>query len=158
VQYVDFNNTRTRAGGSVKLDYKLSDRVRFYLNTSYHTMVEHGNQRYVTFATNQGIATRDAAGNLTGTNAFVPGFTDQLSEIRPVANSTVNMQSREAWKDAKTATVTLGGVHRYRTLDIDYDAYQSKSKTNYAASASSITPRAASGSSSMRANAGSFPA
>jgi TonB-dependent receptor len=116
----------------VKLDYKLSDRVRFYLNTTYNKMVEHGNQRYVTFATNQGIATRDTAGNLTGANGIVPGFTDRFTEVRAVPNSTVNMQSREAWKDAGTGNLQVGGVHRYKHLDIDYDAYLSKSKTNYA--------------------------
>ncbi|MBI4625028.1 MAG: TonB-dependent receptor [Verrucomicrobia bacterium] len=131
-QLVDFRNERARTGAGVKLDYKLSDNIRFYLNTTSNKIVEHENDRYTTFATGQAIATRDAAGNLTGTGGIIPGYTDRFTAIRPVTSSTVNIQTRNQYKDGKTVTLQIGGVHRYRNLDLDYDAYKSDSKTNYA--------------------------
>src|SRR5678815_750174 len=73
--YNDFKITRTRYGGGLKLDYKLSDTTRFFVSgqINYHTEYEDDNNS--TYATNQSVATRDAAGNLTGTGGIVPGYT-----------------------------------------------------------------------------------
>jgi TonB-dependent receptor len=131
-QLVDFRNERARTGAGVKLDYKLSQTVRFYLNTTMNKIVEHENDHYTTYQTGQTIATRDAAGNFTGTGGIIPGYTDRFTAIRPVPSSTVNLSSRNQYKDGKTVTIQIGGVHRYRKLDLDYDTYKSDSKTNYA--------------------------
>ena len=127
---------RTREGGGLKLDYKLSDSTRFYANLTYNKHLEHGlfggNTFAATWQTNQSVATRDASGALTGTGGIVPGYTDQVTDVRPVVASTLNLASTEAYKEGETQTVQVGAKHRYHNLDIDYDAYQSKSKSNYA--------------------------
>ena len=128
--------SRTREGGGLKVDYKLSDRTRFYVNGTFNKHLEHGlfdgNTFAATWQTNQVVATRDAAGNLTGTGGITPGYTDQITDIRAVTASSLTLASTEAYKEGQTQTVSAGGKHRYPTWDIDYDIYQSKSKSNYA--------------------------
>ena len=131
----DFRNLRKRSALAAKLDYKLSDSTRFYLNLSNNKHVEHESDTEANFATNQGIATRDAAGNLTGTNGIVPGFTETMTEVRPVNNSVVTLTSGNLYKDGKTQHMQFGGVHRFPNLNIDYDTYKSNSKANYAGTA-----------------------
>lgn len=133
--FTDFRNLRKRSGVGVKLDYKLSDATRFYVNWTYNKHVEHESDTEANFATNQGIATRDANGNLTGNNGIVPGFTDTVTEVRAVNNSAVTLSSENLYKDGRTQHLQFGGVHRYRSLHLDYDAYESNSKANYAGTA-----------------------
>jgi TonB-dependent receptor len=127
---------RTREGGGLKLDYKLSENTRFYANLTYNKHLEHGlfggNTFAATWQTNQVVATRDASGVLTGTGGIVPGYTDQVTDVRPVAASSLNLASTENFKEGETQTVQFGAKHRYHNLDLDYDVYQSKSKSNYA--------------------------
>ncbi|MBI4624120.1 MAG: carboxypeptidase-like regulatory domain-containing protein, partial [Verrucomicrobia bacterium] len=78
----DFRNIRTRWGGNVKLDYKLSEQTRFYSNVSMNKHFEHSNHTNFTYGTNTTVATRDAAGNLTGTGGIVPGYTSDRTEWR----------------------------------------------------------------------------
>ncbi|MEY4940726.1 MAG: hypothetical protein RIQ93_2461 [Verrucomicrobiota bacterium] len=128
--------SRTREGGGIKLDYKLNDNIRFYVNGTFNKHLEHGlfdgNTYAATWQTNQVVATRDATGALTGTGGIVPGYTDQVTDVRPVAASSLTLASTEAYKEGQTQTVSFGGKHRYSSLEIDYDLYQSKSKSNYA--------------------------
>ena len=131
----DFRNLRTRSGVGVKLDYKLSDATRFYLNTSYNKHVEHESDAEANFQTNQGVAAVNAAGQFTGNNGIIPGYTDTVTEVRAVNNSRVTLSSANLYKDGRTQHVQLGAVHRYDRLDIDYDVYQSNSKANYAGTA-----------------------
>jgi len=136
--------SRTREGAGIKLDYKLSDSTRFYANFTYNKHLEHGlfggNTFAATWQTNQVVATRDATGALTGTGGIVPGYTDQVTDVRPVAASTLTLASSEAYKEGETQTLQVGAKQRFSGLEIDYDAYQSKSKSNYANNATmSIT-------------------
>ncbi|WP_414665087.1 TonB-dependent receptor [Horticoccus sp. 23ND18S-11] len=128
----DFNNIRTRSGAGVKLDYKLSDQVRFFVNLQFNKHIEHTDNSQVTWQTAQTIATTDAAGNFTNAGGILPGFTDRETRIRAVPTSTVAIISQSAYKDGKTMTINAGGVHRYPSLNIDYDVYSSKSKAYYA--------------------------
>jgi TonB-dependent receptor len=128
----DFNNIRTRSGAGLKLDYKLSDQVRFYINTQFNKHIEHTDNSQVTWQTAQLVAARDAAGNFTNAGGILPGYTDNRTEVRPVPTSTVAIFSQSAYKDGKTLTINTGGVHRYPTWNIDYDIYSSKSKAYYA--------------------------
>jgi len=130
--FVDFRNLRKRSGLSLKVDYKFSDSTRFYVSGSLNKHVEHESDAEAMFVTNQAIATRDAAGNLTGNNGIVPGFTDTITEVRPVPSSVVTLRSTNLYKDGKTQNLQIGGVHRYARLNLDYDGYQSTSKANYA--------------------------
>jgi TonB-dependent receptor len=129
--YNDFKITRLRYGGGLKLDYKLSDRTRFYVNGQINYHIEYEDDNNSTYATNQSIATRDAAGNLTGTGGIVPGYTTSMTEWRPVAASTVNVSSVSTLKGGKSENYQIGAVHRFKTLAIDYDVFQSIGITDY---------------------------
>lgn len=127
----DFRNVRTRSGAGLKLDYKWNEQVRFFVNFQYNKHLEHTTNSQITWQTNQAIATVDAAGNFTGTNGIEPGYTDYETRVRPVTNSTVAINSNSAYKIGTTKTVNIGAVHRYPTLNLDYDIYQSASKASY---------------------------
>jgi TonB-dependent receptor len=128
----DFNNVRTRSGAGVKVDYKLNDAVRFFVNWQFNKHIEHTDNSQVTWQTGQLVATKDAAGNFTNAGGILPGYTDRVTEIRAVPTSTVAIVSQSAYKDGKTSTLNAGAVHRYPTLLLDYDGYTSQSKAYYA--------------------------
>ncbi|MEY4938595.1 MAG: hypothetical protein RIQ93_330 [Verrucomicrobiota bacterium] len=130
-EFHDSRNTRTRWGGGLKLDYKFSDHSRFYLNNTLSKHSEYSNTNIAVFSTAQTVATRDAAGNLTGTGAIVPGFTKDVTEWRPVTNSAVEITGGAGAKYGRTAHSQIGGVHRYPGLEIDYNAYRSNSVAIY---------------------------
>lgn len=120
---VAFNDSREeqgRQGGGIRLDYKLSDTVRFYFNTNLVKNIEHQGDRYATFSTGQSTAN------------FEPGYTEDFVRVRPLAVSTLAMRSYTAYKEGKTVTFQVGGVHKLKLLDVDYDAYKSNSKNNFA--------------------------
>ncbi len=127
----DFRNVRTRSGAGLKLDYKWNDQIRFFANFQYNKHLEHTTNSQITWQTNQAVATVDAAGNFTGVNGIEPGYTDYETRVRPVNNSLVAINSNSAYKIGTTKTVNVGAVHRYPTLNLDYDIYQSASKAYY---------------------------
>ncbi len=128
---LDFRNVRTRSGAGAKIDYKFNEQIRFFVNFQLNKHLEHTTNSQVTWQTNQVIATTDAAGNLTGTGGIIPGFTDYETRVRPVVASTVAMNSNSAYKIGTTKTLNVGAVHRYPTLQLDYDIYSSASKAYY---------------------------
>jgi TonB-dependent receptor len=130
-EFHDSRNTRTRWGGGLKLDFKLSDNSRFYLNNTLSKHSEYSNTNIAVFSTAQTVATRDANGNLTGTGAIVPGFTKDVTEWRSVTNSTAELTAAAGAKYGRTLHSQLGGVHRYPALEIDYNAYLSNSVAKY---------------------------
>lgn len=121
----EFRIQRDRWGGDLKLDYKLSDNTRFYLTSALSKHVEYYNIAAFTYATNQSIATRDAAGNLTGTGGIVPGYTKDTTEWRPVTASNVTTDGSSSDNHRKSIHTKIGAVHKFKDLDIDYDLYMS---------------------------------
>ena len=128
----DFRNVRTRSGASVKLDYKLSDTARAFVKWEFNKHIEHFDGSQATWSTGQAVATRDAAGNFSGTGGIIPGYSDQVTQVRAVATSQIAIASQSAYKDGKTMTLNVGAVHRHPTWLLDYDAYSSKAKAYYA--------------------------
>lgn len=120
-----------RWGGSLKLDYKLSDNTRFYVNLTRNTLEEPIFNHTATYTTAQTVATRDAAGNLTGTGAIVPGYTESVTEWRPTTNSMLQATSQARLKELEALHGEVGAVHRFKNLELDYNLYGSKSTTNY---------------------------
>lgn len=131
VDWRDSRIIRTRGGANLKLDYKLDDQVRFYLNGSVDFSDERKTQYRETWQTNQSIAGVDGNGNFTGTGGIIPGFTETLTSVRPVTASTVELYPQYLHKVAKSNYLQLGAVHKYETLDLDYDVYQSYAETDY---------------------------
>ncbi|MBI4622096.1 MAG: TonB-dependent receptor [Verrucomicrobia bacterium] len=127
----DSRNLRTRWGGNLRFDYKLSDRARFFANVAMNKHFEHSNHQTTTWATNTTVATRDASGNLTGTGGIIPGYTRDVTEWRAVAASNVNVNASSHNKDGASWHYQLGGVHKFEGLNIDYDVYASDSETVY---------------------------
>ncbi|MEY4938726.1 MAG: hypothetical protein RIQ93_461, partial [Verrucomicrobiota bacterium] len=125
VGLTDYRETTTRSGGGVRFDYKVSDNTRFYVNATENKIIEHEHDSYVTWSTNQGVATRDAAGALTGANGIVPGYAENRTEVRAVPNSNINIRSTSPYKDGVANYVGLGGVHRFDKLNVDYNVYVS---------------------------------
>ncbi len=128
---LDFRNVRTRSGAGLRLDFKLTDQIRYFANFQFNKHIEHSDHSQVTWQSNQVVATVDPSGNLTGTGGIVPGYTDYETQVRPLATSTVAINSQVAYKIGTTVTLNFGGVHRYPSLDLDYDVYTSKSKAYY---------------------------
>lgn len=128
---LDFRNVRTRSGAGLRLDFKLTDQVRYFANFQLNKHVEHSDHSQVTWQSNQAVATLDPSGALTGTGGIIPGYTDYETRVRPLTTSTVAINSQVAYKIGTTFTMNFGGVHRYPTFDLDYDLYSSKSKAYY---------------------------
>lgn len=127
----DTRTVRARSGAGLRLDYKLNDQIRYFANFQYNKHVEHSDRSQVTWQSNQAVATVDSAGNLTGTGGIVPGYTDYETKVRALTTSTAAISSLVEYKLGQTTTLNAGGVHRYRALDLDYDVYSSKSKSDY---------------------------
>ena len=127
----DSANKRTRWNGSLKLDYKLSDRSRFYASVIMNKHDEHANSRESMYQTAQTVATVDASGNFTNANAIVPGYTDNRTDWRPVTASFARAGAFATQKIGKAWNYQLGAVHRFEGLDLEYDAYHSWSETRY---------------------------
>ena len=129
--YRDLRIERIRSSVALKLDYKLSNNSRFFINAQYNKAIEHETTLNATWTTNQVIATVGPNGALTGTGGIVPGFTDTRTEVRPVAASTVDFWPGLLYLDSKTSNLGVGGVHRYNSWDINYDLYRSAAKSDY---------------------------
>ncbi len=131
VQYTDERLFTSRWGGGARLDYKLSERSRFYFSTTVNRLTDHDTDRIANFTTPQTVATLDAAGNPTGTGGILPGYTNTFTTVRGVNNSVLNISADNAYKDAETLYHQLGGVHKLDTAEIDWNLYKSDSKSNY---------------------------
>jgi len=137
----DFRNYRTGWGGGFRLDYKLSETSRFYVNTTMNKYREVANHRSFAFTTPATLATFDAAGRPTGTGAILPGTTDNMTEWAPVdyinaagnrvAPNTLSGTSRTEFRRDQAFNTQIAGIHRYHALEIDWTASQSKSKAHY---------------------------
>jgi TonB-dependent receptor len=131
VGFQDARIARTRWALNLRLDYKLSDRVRVYLNGGLNASAEHKTDYLATWATNQSIATVGAGGVLGGTGGIVPGFSETFTAVRGVTASTVTLRPQYLNKMNDSNNVQLGAVHRYESVDLDYDVYKSFSETDY---------------------------
>jgi TonB-dependent receptor len=131
----DSRNVRTRLGAGLKLDFKLSEQSRFYFNGTLNRHDEHTNHNLLTTSTTATIATVDAAGNFTNNGGIIPGFTNEVTEWRPMTNTLFRVTSNSNKKIGETMHYQVGAVHRFGELELDYDAYHSRSKTRYPANA-----------------------
>ncbi len=131
VQFVDERLRTSRWGGGLRLDYKLTDVTRVYVSSTVNRLTDHDTDRIANFSTPQTVATLDAAGRPTGNGGILPGFTDTLTTVRAVPNSTLNIQADTAYKDAETLYHQFGAVHKMPGTEIDWNVYKSDSKSNY---------------------------
>ncbi len=116
--YTTFDNTNNRKQGSlnVKLDYRLSARTKFSLNTILNYNNETFRRRYLTRAyANQG------ATDLTNA-AIAPGYTDLVTRVLPTANSRIDVTSRGPNNYfVRMRRADFGAEHDLGRLQLDYN-------------------------------------
>ena len=118
---------RRRWGGGLKLDYKLSNDASVFTNFTYTPHGENGVIPVVTVSTAQTVATLNAQGQPTGTGAILPGYSDNRTEARPVAQSQVALSNLHRQRDNLSSSAQLGGRIQKAGYDLDYDVSYSYS-------------------------------
>jgi len=132
---------RSGIGGGLKLDYKVSDTTRVHFNTKLDRYGEHAHTHGGVFSTTASLATVDAAGNPTGGGGIMPGYTDNVTVWRAnstnaagqpvVAPSTLSVWMRTTERRNWLAQNTLGAEHKFDSLQIDWNLFQSRAKVQY---------------------------
>ena len=129
--FQDARIERTRGGANLGLDFKLNDTVRFYFKGSGDKSEEHKTDYLETWSTNQVVAGVDATGAFTGAGGIIPGYTETRTAVRAIAASNVTLRPQYLNKQVKSNHFQLGAVHKYDSIDLDYDIYKSFAETNY---------------------------
>ncbi len=113
----DNYNNRKQTSVNAKFDYRLSPNTKISLNTIYNDAMERFRLRYYfrAFTGNQ-----NTAPNAT-TSGVIPGFTDRITQVRPVAASTVSLQSQMSQFYHRLRHVDLGAEQRFGPLELDYN-------------------------------------
>ena len=130
VAYDGRMNRRTRYGGGLKLDYKLSEANSVFVNFTYSPHTENSVVPITTVSTAQTVAALDAQGRPTGTGAILPGYTDLHTEARPVTQSQVALSNLHRQRDAEAWSMQAGGRYRRPGHELDYDVSYSSSFNN----------------------------
>ncbi len=113
----DNYNNRKQSSVSTKFDYRLSPNTKVSLNLIYNDAFERFRLRYYfrAFTGNQ-----NTVPNAT-TSGVIPGFTDRITQVRPVAASTVSIQSQMSHFFHRQRHVDLGAEQRFGALELDYN-------------------------------------
>ncbi len=120
----DAFNNRKQKSVNVKFDYRLSPRTKFTLNTIYNDAFEPYNRLYETRA-----FTNQTAPNTT-TSGVVPGYTNRITTVRPVAASEIDVTETMFSFMNRTRQADFGGEHNFDRLNIDYNAVYSQTHNN----------------------------
>lgn len=129
----DTYNNRSQASVQFRADYRLAEHTRFFIGAIYNDAFERFNRTFTTRAfTARTVATLDAAGQPTGTGAILPGWTDQVTRVRGVAASTVQLNSTLFSFLNRERQINGGAVHKLAAWEIDYDAFLSLARPNLA--------------------------
>lgn len=120
-------NRRHVTSANVKAEYRHSDVSKFELSLIYNHGDEPGYETVDTRAfTNQVVATVGANGLPTGTGGIMPGFTNTFTEVRGVAASFFEINSRSVTFFKRNPIFTFTGEQKLGRLDIDYSARYSQ--------------------------------
>ncbi|MSU48700.1 MAG: TonB-dependent receptor [Opitutus sp.] len=118
-----YNNRKQQSVG-VKTDYRLSSTTKVSLNLIYNDAFQKQLQHFVVRAfTNQVIGT-------TGTAGILPGFTDRITEVRPVAASRIDVTTRTQHFLNRLRHADLGVEHQSGRFEIDGNAFYSGTHIN----------------------------
>lgn len=122
-------NNRIQQSANIKFDYKLSDRTQLFLSFIYNDAPEKFNRLYTARAfTGRTLAAIGANGQPTGTGAILPGYTDDRTQVRGVAASTVSLTSTLQSFFDRQRQVHAGAKHDFDWVKLDYDLNYSHSK------------------------------
>jgi iron complex outermembrane recepter protein len=120
----DAYNNRKQSSVNVKFDYRLSPATKFTLNTIYNDAFEPFNRLYETRA-----FTNQTAPNAT-TSGVVPGYTNRVTTVRPVAASVIDVTETMFSFMNRTRQIDFGAEHKYDRLSLDYNAAYSQTHNN----------------------------
>jgi TonB-dependent receptor len=122
-------NNRVQQSANVKFDYRLSDRTEVFLSLIYNDAPEKFNRLYTARAfTGRTIAAIGPNGQPTGTNAILPSYTDDRTQVRGVAASTVELNSTMFSFHDRQRQLHAGAKHDFEWVKLDYDVNYSHSK------------------------------
>ena len=126
-QTFDNYNNRKQASISVKADYRVSQSTRISLGATANDNYEHSRRRYITRAySSQNQNTVPSA-----TTSVVPGWTDKITVIRPVAQSLIDMQNRGPNNyDTRQRRIDFSAEQDFGPLQLDYAANYARNNLN----------------------------
>ena len=112
----DNYNNRKQSSVSTKFDYRLSPNTKVSLNLIYNDAFERFRLRYYfrAFTGNQNTVP-------SATSGVIPGFTDRITQVRPIAASTITIQSQMSHFFHRQRHVDLGAEQRFGNLELDYN-------------------------------------
>ncbi len=122
----DNYNNRKQSSVNAKFDYQLSPNTKLTLNLIYNDAFERFRLRYSFRAFTQNT---NAVPNAT-TSGVIPGFTDRITQVRPVNASTIDITSQMSNFFHRQRHVDLGAEHTFGAFDIDYNAVYSRDHIN----------------------------
>jgi iron complex outermembrane receptor protein len=117
-------NHRFIKGVSLRADYRHSPQTKFGFSFIFNSGSE---PFYDRTRVNTWTSTTSAAAI---TNAVVPGFTENRTEIRPLAASVADLEMWQFSFISKNPTGTLSGEHNFGRLKLDYAARWSNTHWN----------------------------
>ncbi|MBI5768716.1 MAG: TonB-dependent receptor [Verrucomicrobia bacterium] len=126
-QTFDNYNNRKQQSASIKAEYRLSPSTRISVGGTASDNFEHSRRRYITRAySSQNQNTVPSA-----TTSVVPGWTDKITTIRPVAQSLIDMQNRGPnHYDTRQRRLDLSMEQDFGPLQLDYAAYYARNNLN----------------------------
>ena len=112
----DNYNNRKQSSLNLKFDYRLSESTKLSLNYIFNDAFERFRLRYYfrAFTGNQATVPGPTSG-------VIPGFTDRVTQVRPIAASTVSLQSQMSNFFHRQRHLDLGAEHRFGPLELDYN-------------------------------------
>ena len=114
----DNYNNRKQSSVNAKFDYRLSPNTKVSLNLIYNDAMERFRLRYLFRAFTQN---QNAVPNAT-TTGIIPGFTDRITQVRPVAASTIDITSQMSHFFHRQRHVDVGVEQTFGPLELDYNA------------------------------------
>ncbi|MBL9199846.1 MAG: TonB-dependent receptor [Opitutaceae bacterium] len=120
----DAFNNRKQASVNLKADFRLSPSTKITFNTIYNDANEPYNRLYVTRAfTNQTVPN-------AATSGVVPGYTNRITTVRPVAASVIDVTETMFSFFNRTRQFDLGVEHSRDRLELDANATFSTTHIN----------------------------
>lgn len=113
----DNYNNRKQSSINAKFDYRLSPNTKVSLNLIYNDAMERFRLRYLfrAFTQNQNAVP-------SATSGVIPGFTDRITQVRPIAASTIDITSQMSNFFHRQRHVDLGAEQTFGPLELDYNA------------------------------------
>ena len=120
-QTIDGYNNRKQTSFDLKAEYRVSDHMEITFNALYNDAFEPYNPLYTaTASTGQTVATL-VNGQPTGTGGILPGYTDSVTQVLPVASSKMVLNSTEFSFVDRQRQFQLGAKNDFDRLHLDYD-------------------------------------